>query len=296
MDLAMLPVVIVERHARWLDAVEPDEGEQARLRDRGVPAAFVRHGLDVAEQARIQHDASGATLVVLRVPEEDGPGGKAIALAVVVLGDAVVTIASQRLSLLDRVEATDAGVVPGVWLPALVHAVVAAFDAQLEAVDREVERLEELLRTSQRNAEVLALLECQKGLVHLERALAADVGLVERLRDDSALALDAAARRGLDAALVELRQTLQMTTLSAEILASMMDAFASIISNNLNHAMKLMAAVMIMLAIPTMIAGLWGMNVALPGGDTPWAFAVLVAALAVTSLVVGLLFRRQRWL
>ncbi|MBZ0235485.1 MAG: magnesium transporter CorA family protein [Deltaproteobacteria bacterium] len=288
--------MLLERHTRWLDAVEPDEGEQATLHERGVPAAFVRHALDVAEQPRIQHDGAGASLVVFRVPEADGPGGKAIALAIVVRGEQIVTIASQRLALLDRVAPTDAGMVPAVWLPELVHAVVAAFDARLDTVDREVERLEQTLRTSQRNAEVLALLECQKALVHLERALAADVGLVERLRDDATLAFDPAARRRLDAALVELRQTLQMTTISAEILASMMDAFASIISNNLNHAMKLMAAVMIMLSIPTMVAGLWGMNVPLPGGGQPWAFAAIVAVLGLASLAVGLLFRRRRWL
>jgi magnesium transporter len=288
---------VARRREHWWDAVAPDAAELTLLREHGVPDAFIPHALDVAELPRIQHDATGATLVVLRVPEERGPGAGATSLSVVLLRELVVTIASQPLSLLDRLATTcDRDVRPEGLLPELVHAVVGAFEERLERIDGEIERLEQSLRGSQRNAEVLGLLECQKALVHLERALAADAALVERLRDDTTLALDRTAGSRLDEALVELRQVKQMTTISAEILASMMDAFASIISNNLSHAMKLMAALTIMLAVPTMVAGLWGMNVPLPGGHTPWAFAVLVAGLAACVLVVGLVFRRRNWL
>jgi magnesium transporter len=289
--------VLERRHAGWLDAVAPDEAEQATLRDAGVPAAFIPHALDVAEQPRIQHDVSGATLIVLRVPEEDRPGGTAIALAVVIRPDLLVTIASQRLALLDRFAASCSVIAaPGSLVPELVHAVVDAFDARLDQIDRDVERLEQRLRSAQRNEEVLDLLECQKALVHLERSLTANSALVERLRDDPALGLDAGGRHRLDEALVELRQALQMTTISAEILASMMDAFASIISNNLNHAMKLMAAVTIMLAIPSTIAGVWGMNVPMPGAHRAWAFGALVSGFLACAFLVGVLFRRRGWL
>jgi magnesium transporter len=289
--------VLARRHAGWLDAVTPDEAEQSTLRDAGVPPSFIPHALDVAEQPRLQHEASGATLIVLRVPEDDGPGGTAISLAVVIRSDVLVTIASQPLALLDRFAASCGAITaPGALVPALVHAVAEAFDVRLEEIDRYVERLEQRLKGSLRNEEVLELLECQKALVHLERALAADASLVERLRDDPTLALHDEARRQLDDALIELRQALQMTTISAEILASMMDAFASIISNNLNHAMKLMAALTIMLSIPSMIAGLWGMNVPMPGAHSAWAFGALVSGFLACALVVGVIFRRRGWL
>lgn len=290
-------MTVVGRRDRWLDAVTPDVAEVAALRDRGVPPAFIHHALDVAELPRIQHDPAGATLIVLRVPEDDGPAGGAISLGIVMRSDLLVTIASQPLALLDRPASTcERDVPPDVLLPELVHAVVSAFEARLERLDDEIERLEQFLRSSQRNEEVLALLECQKALVHLERALAADAALVERVRDDATLALDDVARHRLDEAVVELRQVKQMTAISAEILASMMDAFASIISNNLNHAMKLMAALTVMISIPTMVAGLWGMNVPIPGGHTRWSFAALVLGLVACSLLVGMLFRRRRWL
>jgi magnesium transporter len=287
--------MLTAHRTRWLHATAPTDSEQAALRERGVPPDFVRHALDVDEQPRIEHAPSGATLVVLRVP--NGDRGGATSLSVVVRHDDVVTIASHRLELIDDVAARcEEEVPPAVLLPELVHAVSAAFVARLARIDETVERLEQSLKTSMRNEEVLGLLECQKALVHLERALTSDQFMVERLREDATLALDAAARRRLDEALIEVRQALQMTTTSAAILASMMDAFASIISNNLNHVMKLMAALMIMLSIPTMVAGLWGMNLPMPGGQTPWAFGAIIVALLLCSLAVGVVFRQRRWL
>ena len=288
--------MLISHHPRWVHAVAPDAAEQADLQARGVPPDFVRHALDVDEVARIEHAPSGATLIVLRVPD-GAAGGRSTSLSVIVRPELVVTVASHRLELLESFSARLAEDLPAAGLlPELVHAVSAAFLVRLDRIDQAVERLEESLRTSLRNQEVLGLLDCQKTLVHLERALAANQILLERLRDDTTLALDAPARRRLDEALIELRQAIQMTTISAEILATMMDAFASIISNNLNHVMKTMAALTIIVSIPTMVAGLWGMNVPIPGGHVPWAFAALVSGLMACSVVIAILFRRRRWL
>lgn len=281
----------------WLHAQDPDAREQATLTEHGVPGDFVRHALDTHEQSRVEHDEAGATLIVLRVPDGDATGGRSTPLSVILRPEGVVTIALHPLAFVDAVAAKVGDDRPSLQvLSELVHAVAARFAEELDRVDDRVEALEQSLKTSLRNQEVLGLLECQKTLVHLERALASNQMMLERLRDDPAVPLDAAARRRLDEALVEVRQAVQMTTISAEILASMMDAFASIISNNLNHVMKLLAALTIIVSIPTMVAGLWGMNVPVPGGHTTWAFFALVGGLVACSLAVGLLFRKRQWL
>jgi magnesium transporter len=281
----------------WLHARDPDLREQATLIEGGAPRDFVRHALDAHEQSRVEHDDAGATLIVLRVPDGAATGGRSTPLSVVLRAERLVTIALHPLALVEALAARVADDTPPAdVLPELVHAVAARFVEELDRIDDRVEALEQSLKTSLRNEEVLGLLDCQKSLVHLERALASNQATIERLRADAAVPLDDAARRRLDEALVEVRQAAQMTTISAEILASMMDAFASIISNNLNHVMKLLAALTIIVSIPTMVAGLWGMNVPLPGGGSPWAFAALVGGLAAGSLAVALLFRKRRWL
>ena len=81
-----------------------------------------------------------------------------------------------------------------------------------------------------------------------------------------------------------------------ELLAQMMDAFASIVSNNLNGVMKVLTAATILLAIPTVVASLWGMTVVLPFAQAPWAFAALVAGCVAITAVVAVLFAHRRWL
>ena len=96
--------------------------------------------------------------------------------------------------------------------------------------------------------------------------------------------------------LIEIRQAIGKVDIAESMLAQMMDAFASIVSNNLNGVMKVLTAATILLAIPTVIASLWGVNVALPFAQAPWAFAALVAGCVAITSVVAVLFAHRRWL
>jgi magnesium transporter len=87
-----------------------------------------------------------------------------------------------------------------------------------------------------------------------------------------------------------------MTAISSNILSQMMDAFASIISNNLNVVMKFMAAVTIIVSLPTLVASLYGMNVRLPLQSTSWAFPAILALSVALALAVSLVFWRKDWL
>ena len=96
--------------------------------------------------------------------------------------------------------------------------------------------------------------------------------------------------------LTETQQAIEVTNISSNILSSMMDAFASIISNNLNTVMKFLASITIILSLPTLIASFLGMNVRLPLEDHPLAFIVIVLIAIVVTMVVGIVFWRRDWL
>lgn len=281
--------------AGWVHVVAPDGDERERLRRRAVPDEFIGHGLDQHEIARVDHD-DGATLITLRVPRDAGRGPRTATLGVVMIGGLLVTIASEPLEVVTVAARRCATDRPLRILLEVVLSAASAFTARVDAIEREVDRLEEALRDSMRNREVLALLEHQKGLVYLERALVSDEIMLDHLRQDARHPIAGEDRELLEDAIVEVRQAIQMTKISADILASMMDAFASIISNNLNVVMRQMAALTIMLAVPTMLASLWGMNVAVPGADRTWAFFGIVGAAVLVTIGVGLLFWRKRWL
>jgi len=172
-------------------------------------------------------------------------------------------------------------------------------DAYLSAVreiNASVERLEDELKRSLRNEEVLGLLDYQKSLTYFATGMAANELVLQRLQRTPALRLAEHEHELLDDVRIEVRQAIEMVGISDNILSQMMDAFASIVSNNLNSVMKVLTSVTILLAIPTLVASLYGMNVRLPGAQFAHAFgAILLLCLALCGLLF-VVFRRRNWL
>ena len=100
----------------------------------------------------------------------------------------------------------------------------------------------------------------------------------------------------LEDVIIENKQAIEMADIYTGILSGMMDAFASVISNNLNIVMKTLTAITIVMTVPTVIASLFGMNVPIPFGlsENPYAFLIVIAISAVVSLAVTLFMKRGK--
>ena len=94
--------------------------------------------------------------------------------------------------------------------------------------------------------------------------------------------------------LIEIKQAIEMCTIYRDILSGTMDAFASVISNNLNIVMKLLTSITIMLTIPTLFASLWGMNVPVPFQNSPWGFLVVCGISLIASIISGIIMFRKK--
>src|SRR4030095_5704738 len=124
--------------------------------------------------------------------------------------------------------------------------------------------------------EVLELLKYQKSLTYFATALRSNEVMMERVQRTQIFNYYEDDQDLLEDVLTENQQAIQMTNINTEILSSMMDAFASIISNNLNGVMKALAALTIIVILPGTVAGFFGMNVMLPLSDgNPWAFIIV---------------------
>jgi magnesium transporter len=119
--------------------------------------------------------------------------------------------------------------------------------------------------------------------------------MVEKMRYYSSLLPMSTAEEDLyEEILIENKQALEMASIYTTLLTSMMDAFASLVNNNLNIVLKLLTSITVVIAIPTLIASVYGMNVTLPLQDSDFGFtAVMVVALAITLLSATLLWRRD---
>jgi magnesium transporter len=289
----------------WVHVSAPGDDELALLAARGVPRAFVTHALDVNEVSRVLRQ-DGATLVVVRAPRRDDGDGdgdgelpyRSEPIGLVLVGGLVVTIARGEPELLGELAATSEidPRRPMRLLLSLVMRVAERFVEHVGAIEGVVNELEGRLRASLANEEVLELLKYQKGLVHFTTALRSNRIMLERIVGDPHFDLDPGERELAEEVMVELHQAIAMARVAADILANMMDAFASIISNNLNVVMKVLTAVTVVLTPPMLIASLYGMNVALPGQTSPLAFPGLLALCAALSALVASFLWRRRWL
>jgi magnesium transporter len=243
------------------------------------------------------------TLVVLRTPirlpeGSDIPWSTA-PMSLTLTARDVVTIAPRDTDMLARSRAvarTEGPCAPPRLVIAHLRAAAEAFLDATAQIEAEIDAEEARLARSMGNREVLALVRLMKSLVHFTAALKSLELVVERLKHTPWLDVPDEDRNSLGDALIELRQALETCNLERETLGATMDAFASVISNNLNDVMKLLAAVTVILTPPLAIAGYWGMNVPLPWADRSWSFAAVVLLSVALSSVCALELRRQRWM
>ena len=145
------------------------------------------------------------------------------------------------------------------------------------------------------NKEVMELLKFQKSLVYFTTALRSNELMMERLQKTPLFHRYPEDEDLLEDVLTENQQAIEMVGIASNILSSMMDAFASIISNNLNVVMKFLASITIVLSIPTIVTSYYGMNVDLPLQGNHFAFLWIIVIFLVLSLLVIFMFIRRNW-
>lgn len=291
-------------YGSWVNVIDPTAGEINHLHQAlGVLPDFVTHSLDIDERARTERE-NEATLIILRVPFFQGHAADVpyttVPLGIIINDKLIVTICKVETGI---ARGLLNGQAKGISTTKRHRFVLELFLRMandylntVRTINKAVDALEDRLQRSLRNKEVLELLKYQKSLVYFTTGLKSNELLMERLQkarffeaypDDEDL---------LEEVLIEIRQAIEMTEISNNILSQMMDAFASIISNNLNVVMKFLASVTIILSLPTLVASIYGMNVNLPFDESPQAFAVILAGSLTLSLVVVFIFWKRDWL
>ena len=164
----------------------------------------------------------------------------------------------------------------------------------LRIIDRKSDQIEEKLHISQKNSELIELLELEKSLVYFTTSLRSNEVVLEKLLRTERVKKYPEDEDLLEDVIIENKQAIEMANIYSGILSGMMDAFASVISNNLNIVMKFLATVTIVLSIPTMIASFFGMNFDnIPLGHSPFGFFTIIVLTLIISGVVALLFRKK---
>lgn len=176
----------------------------------------------------------------------------------------------------------------------LFYEAASSYLMYLKALNKEKDRIESELAKTYKNPELLALLDIQKSLVYFETSLKANESVMEKLQRGKSLTLYDEDAEALDDAIIENKQAIEMTQIYSNVLESTMDVYGSLISNNLSSIMRFLTSVTIFLAIPTMLAGFWGMNVPVPMENSSWAFwLVLIGSIIASAVISGMINKRK---
>ena len=167
----------------------------------------------------------------------------------------------------------------------------------LKQVYNDMEEAEQVLKKSTENRDLINLLEVEKTLVYFITSLKANDLVLEKLSKGTILPLYEGDLDLLEDAIIENKQAIEMSTIYRDILSSITDTYATIVSNNLNYIMKFLAGATIVLSIPTMISSFLGMNVPLGSIMTyNQAFILITVLSVVLSIVVAIILKKKNML
>jgi len=288
----------------WVNLFDPSPSEINDLVQKfGIPYDFLTAPLDLDEIPRTEKEDS-FSFILIRIPyfrgKEEAVPYSTVPLGIILNEDILVTVCAIETELIREMTMPTARSVSTSkrhrFILRLFLRVANRYLQYLRVINKAVEQLEDRLVDSQRNEEVLQLLKYEKSLTYFMTALKGNEILMSRLQRSRMFEEYPEDEELLDDVVIEMRQAIEMTEIASGILSQMMDAFASIISNNLNVVMKFLAGMTIILTFPTMVASFYGMNVTLPFEDSPYAFPLTVLLSAVMAVVSLIVFRRKNWL
>ncbi|GAB4453348.1 MAG: magnesium transporter CorA family protein [Anaerolineales bacterium] len=285
----------------WVKAVDPTPEEIEQLVDWGVDIDYINYSLDLDEMPRIERDEE-YTFILLRIPHrqlESDPPYITIPLGIMIRGNVIVTICKYDKEMFNvlangKYRMLKTGKRYRFTLYIFLET-ATRYLTHLREINRATEAIEDRLQESQRNRELLELLKYQKSLTYFATALRSNEVMMERVQRMQIFNYYEEDQDLLEDVLTENQQAIQMTNINTEILASMMDAFASIISNNLNVVMKALAALTIILNLPTIVASFYGMNVTLPAQDHPLAFLFILGVTVGVTAIATFIFYKRDW-
>ena len=287
----------------WINVTAPSMDETALLVDKfDIPQGFLNDIEDIEERPRLEVD-EGWRMIVMRAPRrrtEDQTLFSTVPMGVVMKGDVFATICHYPLEMIDdyilfsrRKNHSEKN--PNDLLLHLVLSSSVWYMKYLKYVNMETKDAEKHLERSVRNEELLELMRIERTLVYFITAIRGNEVMLVKLKSQLRQAKDSYDDDLLEDVEIEMQQARITANVHSDILAGMMDAFASVISNNLNQVMKRLTSASIILMAPTLIASFYGMNV--PNGmeGNEYGFLIIVAVCLVTCAAMFLLFKKMKW-
>lgn len=288
----------------WVHLQSPTKEEVDGLTTRfGLDPTFLPAALDEEESARIDYDADKQqVLIIVDIPyvEAEGTGYvySTIPLGIVVCDEVIITVCTRDTPIIN--DFTEERI-RNFWtfkrtrfILQILQRNAGRFLSYLKQIDKTSLHVQEKLEQTSRNQDLLQMMKLEKSLVYFSTSLKGNEIVMERLLRQDILKRYPEDTDLLEDVIIENKQAIEMCSIYRDIMSSTTESFASIISNNLNITMKVLTALTVVFAVPTLIASIWGMNVPMPFGDNPYGFLIMLGISALLTLLAFLVLYRKK--
>ena len=286
----------------WVHLHNPTREEIDGLNARfHLDPTYLQAALDEEESARIERDGD-QTLIIVDIPyidsEENGVAYTTIPMGIIMVDDVIITVSTRESTIItDFTEER----IRGFWtfkrtrfLLQILQRTASRYLTYLEQIDKASLFVQKRLEKDMRNQELLQMMKLEKSLVFFSTSLKGNEMVMERMMRMEMLRKYPEDSELLEDVIIENKQAMEMCSIYRNIISSTMDAFASIISNNLNIVMKILTSLTVVLSIPTLFASLWGMNVGVPFQNHPLGFWIVIALCVIASLGAFVILWRRK--
>ena len=288
----------------WVNMVAPSEAEIKLISDRlDIPEDFIKDPLDDEERSRLEREDNHILIIVdfpyITYDDAGNPFYETLPIGLIVTDECFITI-----SLIENPIITDfvTKKIKGFFTYKktrfalqILFNISSYYLRYLKQINRKTDDIEKELHQSMKNEELYAFLSLEKSLVYFTTSLKSNKIVLQKLLRLNHLKMYEEDKDLLEDVIIENTQAIEMAETYHSILTSMMNTFASVISNNLNIVMKFLTSITIILSFPTIVASIYGMNVDLPFQNNPYAFIGVIFVALILSSVTTIIFWKKKY-
>jgi len=279
--------------------IAPDDTEKKYLVEQlKIDEHTLNSSLDPDELSRLEFEPDHLAMIVKRPKHytaEDNFLFKVSSIGVFMFKDKLIIVVAEEAPLFEGKPFIRVQSIPDIMLK-LIYRAITHFVEHLKGINMMAASIEHQINMAMENKLLLNLFTLEKSLVYYLNAINSNGMLIERLKNNAAkIGFTQENLEFLDDVIIENNQCREQAQIYSTVLAGLMDARVSIVSNNLNVRIKTLTIITIAIMLPTLVVSIFSMNVTIPLAVHPHAFWIITSLAALSATCVGLLVWRRRW-
>lgn len=291
----------------WVQMICPTRQECEKVANvLNVDIDDVQAALDQEESSRIELQ-DGYTLILVDIPTTEIRHEKktytTIPLGIILCDEVIVTVCTEDTPVLQNFVANRVKEFSTKkrlrFVYQILYRTASMYQINLRVIDKRRTEIEDRIGEHTADADLIDLHELESTLVYFATSLRANGVVLDRLTRYKRLEQYPEDKELLEDVIVENKQAIEMTTIYRDIINGTRELMSTVIDNRLNNVMKYLTSITIVMAIPTIISGIWGMNVDaqwMPFSHTPYGFLIICVLIFLICIFTMLVLRKKKML